>query len=236
MVRLCVCRLRLHSGASVSAQALERALFCLEQMGLSQKELDCLRSMRNADAQAQSVGARLSLAHLLCADQQTDNGIMLRYFDDAPYVSDSDMPLATLCRTDKGAPTLARTFVPTAISFAHSHEMAVCAMTQGGRIGVDVEPLSRRVARAEEIVARCFSEGERAALSAAADREDAFLRIWTRKEALGKALGTGLNADAAALDTEAHPDGHFLEWTVEGKLVTVCLLNEKPDDCFRSKA
>lgn len=205
-MRMVLCRL---NGNSIGA-----AIECLSNAGLSEAECSRLRGIRNMKGCAASVGARLALLWAL-----TDaNGVFPVYnFDDLPSVKDK--PLAALCRTETGAPYLAGSNL--AVSFAHSDQLAVCVVTETGRIGVDIEPLDRHISRAEDIAARCFSEDEWAQLESAVDRDYAFLRIWTRKEALGKALGTGLHNDAGRLDTTAYSEDRFFEWMKEEHLVTV---------------
>jgi 4'-phosphopantetheinyl transferase len=78
-------------------------------------------------------------------------------------------------------------------NLAHSGELAVYAVTQGRRVGVDVE-CAREVPEAEQIVARHFAAEECTAWQqlAAEERQAAFFRVWTRREAFAKATGQGL--------------------------------------------
>jgi len=96
-----------------------------------------------------------------------------------------------------GEPTL--TGEDLVFSCSHSHELALCAVSRGCELGVDVERL-RPVGGARAIADAFFTPSERAALHAlpAGQRDAAFLRCWTRKEACLKASGEGL---AAPLDT-----------------------------------
>lgn len=206
----------------VSEQDVERALECLSLAGLNANECAHLRGIRHLRARAASVGARLALLWAL-----VDGGERLSVHDlcDLPFMGDK--PLASLVRTESGAPRL--TDDDRFVSFAHSDRLAICALSHQGRIGVDVEPLDRRITRAEDIANRYFSTGEQALLAASADRCADFLRIWTRKEALGKALGTGLNNRADALDTTKYDSSFFeteTETVVEESLVSVCVLRE----------
>ncbi len=211
-MRLSICRLQ-----NGNEKAIERAVDCLARAGLDATECARLRGLRNGQARAASIGARLALLWAL-TDRQAEPSV--HDVDELPLVQ--GRPLAAFCRTEQGAPYLSDG--TGAISLAHSDRLAVCVWSGEGKIGVDVEPLDRRVARAEHIADRYFSKGEQAMLAAVPDRDTAFLRIWMRKEALGKALGTGLANDTAALDTTAYPDDCFLEWTVEGQVVSVCRL------------
>jgi 4'-phosphopantetheinyl transferase len=92
-------------------------------------------------------------------------------------------------RPHLAAPTLGG----LSFSIAHSAGRIACAFRAGGPVGVDLEPrLARRVLTPRELAALDGLGG--AALVAA------FLRAWTRKEALLKATGRGLRDDPAALD------------------------------------
>ncbi|MEX2093895.1 MAG: 4'-phosphopantetheinyl transferase superfamily protein [Pirellulales bacterium] len=94
-------------------------------------------------------------------------------------------------------------------NLAHSGSLTLIAVTRDGEIGVDVE-LVRPVDQAHEIAARNFHSAERDALRDAdtASLPAAFMRCWTRKEAVLKAIGTGLGYPLSAFDvlTGRHPD------------------------------
>jgi 4'-phosphopantetheinyl transferase len=85
----------------------------------------------------------------------------------------------------------------TAIRFnvSHSGGRAVIAMTTLVDVGVDIE-LGRAVPDAEAVAQIVFSAAERRQLEESSDKSAAFLRGWTRKEALLKALGSGFGAAA----------------------------------------
>ncbi len=76
------------------------------------------------------------------------------------------------------------------------------AVADGRELGVDLERL-RPVGEAERIVASFFTAAEQAAFAAIADpdRPEAFLRGWTRKEAVLKAFGSGIAGLAARHET-----------------------------------
>jgi 4'-phosphopantetheinyl transferase len=77
-------------------------------------------------------------------------------------------------------------------SVSHSYDWALCAVTLDDRIGIDIERLRSLDYRAVGCIA--FSEEEQATLKAlpAHDRQEAFFRLWTFKEAYGKARGLGI--------------------------------------------
>jgi 4'-phosphopantetheinyl transferase len=98
-------------------------------------------------------------------------------------------------------------------NLAHSGELALVAVAEGCEVGVDVERL-RPVRHCDEIAERYFSTGERDAVGAAepALRSAAFLRCWTAKEAVLKAIGTGLGHPLQTFDTSAvDPLGAWIE-------------------------
>jgi 4'-phosphopantetheinyl transferase len=71
---------------------------------------------------------------------------------------------------------------------AHSGDLVVCAISDFGPVGVDVEVIqpSRKFA---DMAAWAFGPGERAAGAGAGPA--AFYRVWTLREALAKACGIG---------------------------------------------
>ncbi len=113
-------------------------------------------------------------------------------------------------------------FLPGGPSFnlSHSGERLLVAVAARGRVGVDVERV-RPVRRLEAVVARRFAAGERRWLAAAGEgeREAAFFRLWTRKEAFAKALGGGLAIPfrSFSVDMEAGEDGRLAELAVPGE-------------------
>jgi 4'-phosphopantetheinyl transferase len=83
---------------------------------------------------------------------------------------------------------------------AHSGELALVAVTTWCAVGVDVE-LVRPVIQRDEIARRYFAPVEIEAILAMDEpqRTAAFLRCWARKEAVLKAIGTGLGYPLEAL-------------------------------------
>jgi phosphopantetheinyl transferase len=79
-----------------------------------------------------------------------------------------------------------------AVSVSHSGDMAAVAVGPTGiRLGIDIERHRARDVLLP-IAKRWFGPGEIAAVESAG--AIAFYRIWTAREALGKAIGTGLEA------------------------------------------
>jgi len=94
----------------------------------------------------------------------------------------------------RGKPAVA--FPQNALGFnmAHSGRLAAYAFAEGCELGVDIEEV-RPVMEQEDIVKRFFAPEECAEWLGceAAERDQAFFRCWTRKEAYIKALGDGLS-------------------------------------------
>ena len=102
---------------------------------------------------------------------------------------------------------------------SHSGRVAVIAVARSGRIGVDVERL-RPLVEAESIAARYFAASEAAALAALPphERVQGFFNVWTRKEAVVKALGGGLSIPLDAFDVSLRPGEApaILRWNIPG--------------------
>ena len=86
-------------------------------------------------------------------------------------------------------------------SVSHCGELALFALAKTSPIGVDVEAL-RPIRGADAIAAHFFSRREHEAYAGLPARAKllGFLRCWTRKEALAKALGDGLAMPVDELD------------------------------------
>lgn len=100
------------------------------------------------------------------------------------------------------------------VSLSHADGVVAAALAWDGPVGVDVErlrPLPDRGALARTALAG----SERAAVDALPEelRDAQLLRFWTRKEAVAKALGSGLATHLRGIVTTAHgavvslPDG-----------------------------
>ncbi|MBI3243492.1 MAG: 4'-phosphopantetheinyl transferase superfamily protein [Chloroflexi bacterium] len=91
-------------------------------------------------------------------------------------------------------------------NLAHSHELAVLAVTQDREIGVDVEYI-RPVLDMEQVAARNFSPRENVILNSlpVSERQPAFFTCWTRKEAYIKAIGEGLSRPLDQFDVSLTP-------------------------------
>ncbi len=83
---------------------------------------------------------------------------------------------------------------PYAFSVSHSGAHGLIALSPGGAVGIDVE---ERLVRADldGMAAQVFGPNERAALAKVGSQRKLYMfyRLWTIKEALFKALGTGFS-------------------------------------------
>jgi 4'-phosphopantetheinyl transferase len=97
-------------------------------------------------------------------------------------------------------------------NLAQSDELALVAVVRGCEVGVDVERL-RAVSHMEQIARRYFHQAEADEIlgSAPATRLGVFLSCWTAKEAVLKAIGTGLGNSLSAFQAPiANFDGDWV--------------------------
>jgi 4'-phosphopantetheinyl transferase len=110
----------------------------------------------------------------------------------------------------QGKPRLSLTadHIPLHFNVAHSHELALYAITRTYEVGIDVEYTKRQVMDIDQLAGRFFSANENAVYRAlpATDRRAAFFRCWTRKEAFIKAIGEGLSHPLDRFDVTFTPD------------------------------
>lgn len=118
-----------------------------------------------------------------------------------------------------GKPTLAIQGEACSIRFnaSSSHDVALLAVAKHRDIGVDVEAV-RPLPNMQEVVAEHFSEPEQKAWRALVGYHQlaAFFSVWTRKEAILKALGAGLSIPPDRVDASLieKPCGHT-GWSLE---------------------
>jgi phosphopantetheinyl transferase len=94
-------------------------------------------------------------------------------------------PLPLIRRDDKGKPFFINENCHFSIS--HSHQYWVCVFSPY-QVGVDIQ--FRKCSGNEVYIARRFFSREEAKM-VETEGEEGFYKIWTRREALGKFLGTG---------------------------------------------
>jgi 4'-phosphopantetheinyl transferase len=111
-----------------------------------------------------------------------------------------DVPARTLqvSRTDTGKPVVTEGLH---FNVSHSGDLILVALSEERAVGVDVER-KREVERVPALVTRWLNEPEQLAYerwrAAGASDSEAFLRIWSLKEARLKALGVGISGMSAA--------------------------------------
>jgi 4'-phosphopantetheinyl transferase len=83
----------------------------------------------------------------------------------------------------------------TVVSIAHSAGLIACALSESRQLGVDVERRGARKRDLADVAGAALHPLELAEMARlpAPARQDFFLRLWTLKEALAKALGEGLS-------------------------------------------
>jgi 4'-phosphopantetheinyl transferase len=161
-----------------------------------------------------------------------------------------EIRFSTLCRhcgKSHGKPLLEENDAGLEFSLSHSGHQTVFAVARGVALGIDVEQVKPERDRVSLIPA-VLSELERHAIEALPpDRQGrAFLRYWTRKEAVLKATGHGLAIPLQRVSVSAHDAAPaLLCWTAEPPLAgpvelldlagapdhpaALCLLGERLD-------
>ena len=104
---------------------------------------------------------------------------------------------------EHGKPAAVVGDTPVSVSFNVSHggNHGLIAFAQGGRLGVDIEERNLRHDPDGEI-RKVFTPDEQDALASAAGdiKTRLFFKLWTLKEAVIKALGTGFSLDTATFE------------------------------------
>lgn len=113
---------------------------------------------------------------------------------------------------EHGKPGIPEGSNPGEIQFnlSHSGDLALCALTKKSAVGIDIEFL-RQVTRPEKILERFFSDRERAYYHSQPEsmKIRAFLKLWTIREALSKALGTGFSSQLKEIDLSPALESSF---------------------------
>ena len=92
---------------------------------------------------------------------------------------------------------------------SRSAGVALIAVAAGMHVGIDIE-VARAMDDIDDIARQHFHAREWRAIAAERDpaaKQDAFLRCWTRKEALTKAMGVGLHAPLDTFVVGTSPEG-----------------------------
>jgi len=116
-----------------------------------------------------------------------------------------------IARTERGKP-FAPALAQIDFNLSHARDHVLIAVARGQPLGVDLERVDRRI-EIEDLARRYGSTSEADALDALPEvsRPVAFLRLWTCKEAVLKALGEGiafgLDRVSFGLDSGGLPTG-----------------------------
>lgn len=94
---------------------------------------------------------------------------------------------------EHGKPEFDSDFSQMRFNLSHSEFIGLIAVSKMSRIGIDIERIKQQV-NIEEIAKRFFSSGETKKILSLSEseRNEAFFRCWTQKEAYIKALGVGM--------------------------------------------
>jgi phosphopantetheine--protein transferase-like protein len=91
------------------------------------------------------------------------------------------------------------------IAIAHTARFIIAVAAANARVGIDVESVNRDLS--DEFAAGAFADAERDLAASASQSSQALIRFWCAKEAVSKALGTGLRYSPKDMNVVAyHPD------------------------------
>lgn len=136
-------------------------------------------------------------------------------------MSEAGLSVATAVieRAESGKPYFKN--VPYYFNISHSCGRAVCVLDKG-EVGVDIE-FTKKKRNFELIAKNFFGQGEIERFYGAKNKAEEFYRIWTRKEALLKKSGSGIEFGVLrGIDTYSYEDAAFTEIKRGGYIVTVC--------------
>jgi 4'-phosphopantetheinyl transferase len=114
-------------------------------------------------------------------------------------------------------------------SLSHSRSLALIAWRKEAELGIDVEDIDPAVDPVS-LAVRVFSVPEQRTLAALSEeaRRAAFFDLWTRKEALLKALGTGLTRDPSTVHLGLDAESSAESYLISGRRVFVKRLDVGP--------
>ncbi len=126
---------------------------------------------------------------------------------------------------EKGKPYVEDTDFYFNISHSGSYVVLVTGKCE---LGVDIQ--ERKPVEAEAMAKRFFTGKEYEALLASEEKEKLFYKLWTRKEAYGKWLGSGLSEQVLKTDMlELHENICFIEYT-ELENYEICICSGKEEN------
>lgn len=119
-------------------------------------------------------------------------------------------------------------------NISHCYNHVILAVYNGNdyMIGVDIEKIDQNI-KIDELSPIVFSEPERKLIKNSAAN---FFKLWTKKESLIKALGTGFATDFYQ-DTQLNLDDYentatyyIMTWQIENYFLSICLCKPKKPD------
>ena len=108
---------------------------------------------------------------------------------------------------EKGAPYLPE-HPEISVSISHCRKAVAVVVSSEGRVGIDVE-CRRKIG--DGLLERVCTPDEQSAVCAAEDSTMAFLQLWTRKEAVLKMRGTGIQGFGSMVDALTANDCHVID-------------------------
>ena len=120
-------------------------------------------------------------------------------------------------------------------NLSHSEDYVACVISDA-EIGIDIESgkrISERMKRTalDRVAKSCFTEKEYVVYQESENKEEFFLKIWTRKESFSKAAGIGLGIgfqNLEVLHTETEQE-FFSGWLIEDIYVSLYQKQAKND-------
>lgn len=103
-------------------------------------------------------------------------------------------------RNESGKPFLKSPEANLHFNLSHAEDIFLIAASLQ-TVGTDLEKKNRKVPEPDEIIERYYSDEEQQAVRNSAYPEETFLKIWTMKEAVIKAIGTGIHENLKTLNT-----------------------------------
>jgi phosphopantetheinyl transferase len=142
-------------------------LFCNEENAEYLKNIVCRSNTASAN---ESLFALCLLYELLTELPRPANADLLR-----------------LARNENGKPYFKNSSLHFSVS--HSCGYVACALSDEGKVGIDLEASTVNAERARKIAERYFNDDEKELIRSS---PESFLRIWCEKEAKAKFYGSGL--------------------------------------------
>lgn len=112
-------------------------------------------------------------------------------------------------KAEKGKPVLVSQKPSESLHFnlSHSHNLALLAISKNKAVGIDVEYMDRKN-EWKKIIQRFFTPEEQQALFSLPEdqQQQAFFKVWTRKEAHMKVIGEGLYLSPTQFTVSVPPE------------------------------